>query len=566
MIVRHLGAGEIARVLRPVRLQSERERQRPRRYVVKTVILFGLAFAPHLVAVETPHVVIDERLVLRRVLFEDRFDQHPLRLVQVDHVRPRGECARRRGSVLFHVAVGGRRSEWRSGDLHFDPRAAQNFDQLGRPDAVGVGQDHDALQLGSTVGVHALRAEIVEILQPLGFIFRRLFERRHRRDIVFRDRAAQGCDRTVLARPPEPLEPAAVRLVRHSDRAIQGRKRVPVSRIKKVEHVADVVVPTVRVERPSVRSAVYVEPFVRHGLREIWVDRQCRGREEKLRRLAVMVDGDLRVPVHERLLQIARLLLRHRQRVAVEVETEMVDAAVDAPRLSVLDGVAVGVAGRDRVVPRDEPFVPVGVLACNDEHDSVFQNVERRRFVRRGELVNDLHHRLERRRFVAVYRVRHPRDRGRRTGDRLGVGGTRPTRVRQPTDVRLDLVHAGDVLGRRDRNDMLHAVLVRLADVVYLHALGRGRRDGLDHAFHLGVCRVKIAHVETQYALRPRHVRAVFAAGVKVELLLGLGRRSGGAKRHQEQGENDLDLHSLFVGHTRESGMISDVYNIAVKY
>src|SRR5205085_3750417 len=54
-----------ASVLRPVRIKTERKRQRPRCDVVKSVILFSLTRSLHLIAPESTHVVLDERLVLR---------------------------------------------------------------------------------------------------------------------------------------------------------------------------------------------------------------------------------------------------------------------------------------------------------------------------------------------------------------------------------------------------------------------------------------------------------------------------------------------------------------------
>jgi hypothetical protein len=120
-------------------------------------------------------------------------------------------------------------------------------------------------------------------------------------------------------------------------------------------------------------------------------------------------------------LQVARLGLRRGDVVAVQVEAVAVDATVDRPRLVVLGGGRVRVAVAERVVPRDEALVAVGVRADVDESHAVLQDVERRRLVRRGELIDDLHHRLERRRLVAVDRVGEPHVDGR--------GGDEPLRL-----------------------------------------------------------------------------------------------------------------------------------------
>ena len=76
----------------------------------------------------------------------------------------------------------------------------------------------------------------------------------------------------------------------------------------------------------------------------------------------------------------------------------------------------------DRVIPRREPLVTVGIgRGIEDDYDR-FENLERLGLVGGGELVADLHRRLEPGRFVAVDRVledRHGRAlRGNRRGAR----------------------------------------------------------------------------------------------------------------------------------------------------
>src|SRR4051794_25507101 len=134
---------------------------------------------------------------------------------------------------------------------------------------------------------------------------------------MFGYRTAQGDDRTVIASPAKAFEPTAVRFVRHPDRTVERRVSVPVPRIKKIEHIANEIIPVIRVEGFSVRATVDVEPLIGDGLRDVRIDRQGSRRKEKLRRLAVMIDGNLRVPLYEGLLQIACFFLRHRERVAV---------------------------------------------------------------------------------------------------------------------------------------------------------------------------------------------------------------------------------------------------------
>ena len=90
-----------------------------------------------------------------------------------------------------------------------------------------------------------------------------------------------------------------------------------------------------------------------------------------------MIDHYLRIPFEKRLLHILRFLLRGGDIVAIQIETKMIETSPDRPRLAVFDRVSVGVSGGDGVVPGDKAFVPVGIFAGDDQHDRVFQNVER---------------------------------------------------------------------------------------------------------------------------------------------------------------------------------------------
>ena len=190
-----------------------------------------------------------------------------------------------------------------------------------------------------------------------------------------------------------------------------------------------------------------------------------------MRRLAVMIDRELRVPFDVRLLHVPRFFLRKRQRVAVQVKAVMVNASPDRPRLAMLDRVAVGAADRDRVVPRRKTFVPVRIFAGHDQHDGVLQNIERRRFVRCGKLIDDLHKRLERRRFVAVDRVCHPGDRRIVLRDRVRLGRDVFRGSVRRAVLRLYLIEPRDIFRRGDGDDVLHPVLVRRADVEDLYAV-----------------------------------------------------------------------------------------------
>ena len=94
-----------ARVFRPESVHAERERQTPSRDVVKTVAFLVGGFAAQFVAAETLHIIADERLVLRRVLFEQSLDPNFLRLIQVNDVRTGGKSFVCGGRIFLKIGV-----------------------------------------------------------------------------------------------------------------------------------------------------------------------------------------------------------------------------------------------------------------------------------------------------------------------------------------------------------------------------------------------------------------------------------------------------------------------------
>ena len=132
-------------------------------------------------------------------------------------------------------------------------------------------------------------------------------------------------------------------------------------------------------------------------------------------------------------------------------------------------------------------------------------------------MIDDLHHRLERRGFVAVDRVGEPDDERRLSHKPLRVLLRKPAWIAETADVGFDSIDAAHVLGRR-RDDEVHtAILVRVADVGDDHAVGRGSGDRTYDLLHLRVVGVKVAYVEAEDALRARHVLPIRSARVKVE-------------------------------------------------
>ena len=302
-------ARNIRRLFGPPGVNAEYKRQRPRRNVVEPVIFLRLPAPAHLVAAKPRHIVVHKRFVLRRVLLEERLYQDPLRLVEIDNIRTRRKRAASRRRVLVHVTVSRRGRKRCSCSFYLDIAQPKNVDHLRRLYSVRRRVDDHALQSrAGTVG-HSPCSKVVKIPKPLNLVLRRRLKRCHRRDVVFRDRRTERHDRPVVARPPQPLRPAAIRLVRHSRRPVEARIHVPIPRIERIEHVANVVIPLVRIKCSRIRATVNLKPFVVLWLRQVRVDRQRDRREKVLRRLAVMIDRDLRVPFHVRPLHVARFFL-----------------------------------------------------------------------------------------------------------------------------------------------------------------------------------------------------------------------------------------------------------------
>ena len=188
---------------------------------------------------------------------------------------------------------------------------------------------------------------------------------------MFSDCRTKCRNRAVVACPFQTFKSAAVGFVSHPDCAVQTRIRIPVTRIKKIENVAVVIIPTVAVKRLSVGASENVHPFIGHGLRQIRIDRQRDRREKELRRLSVMVNDDLRIPFKQGFLQILRFLLRNRNIIAVEIETVMIISAPNRPRFTMFERGAVGVSGCNRVIPGCKTLVSVRVFARNNQDDII---------------------------------------------------------------------------------------------------------------------------------------------------------------------------------------------------
>ena len=209
----------------------------------------------------------------------------------------------------------------------------------------------------------------------------------------------------------------------------------------------------------------------------------------------MMVHGHLRIPLDKCLLHISRFFLREGERVAIEVKSIMVDAAPYRPRLAMLNSVSIGVANRNGIVPGGKSLVSVRIFAGQYENDGILQNIHRRRLVGCGELIDDLHKCLERRRFVAVDGVCHPGDRRITSGDGVSVGRRDLSRIGETSICGLDIVEACKIFGRRNCDQMLHSMFARSSDVKDLYPFRGCLGDRVDHLLHLGISRVMVTDI-----------------------------------------------------------------------
>ena len=336
---------------------------------------------------------------------------------------------------------------------------------------------------------------------------------------------------------------ATVGLVRHPGGTLKRRPFVPVADVEKVEHAAHVVLPAVTVERGGVAAAVGREPLGRlrrqvhvHRLRDRW--------EEEGRRRRVMVDEHLWVPAQDAVHHRPYLGLALGEQVAVHVEAVVAVAARDAPGLVLLERPRVIGADADGVVPGREALMPIGVRRWVEDNNHRLQDLLGLRFVRRGELIGDLHGRLESRRFVAVNRVVEHRDGRALRRDRGRPPGRRLARIHELRDTGPDLIEFGEV--RRIRNDQGAdgPVLARASPRLDSHAVGGGGDQGVEIVLHHCVHGVLAAGRVSGDCFGARHGGPIGAAGVEVERLLG-GQR--GCQRHHEQ-QGEAGAHDVYRG------------------
>ena len=182
---------------------------------------------------------------------------------------------------------------------------------------------------------------------------------------MFCDRRTKRRDRSVIARVAQTFRAAAIRFVRHSDRTIERRIHIPIAGIERIENITHVVVPFVRIERGSICASVDLIPFREIRFGKIRIYRKSIGRKKELRRLTMMIGGDLRIPFEKCALQVLRFLLRRDESIAIQIKTIVRKTAVNRPRFAMFESERIRVADADRVVPRDESLVSIGVFPCN---------------------------------------------------------------------------------------------------------------------------------------------------------------------------------------------------------
>ena len=346
---------------------------------------------------------------------------------------------------------------------------------------------------------------------------------------MVRDPIPQCRDRAVVAAIVEFA--AAIGLIRHAGRALEGGPLVPVPDVEEVEHPAHLILPAIAIEGRGIAAPIGVEPFRGLG-RKIHVHGLGDRREEERRRGRVMIHEHLRSPAHHAVHHRAHLRLTLRQEVAIHVEAEMAVATRDAPRLGLLERERMVGADGDRVIPGGEPLVPVGVGRRIEHHHHRLEDLERLRFVRRRQLIGHLQRRLEPRRFVAVDRVVEYRHGRTLRGDRRGARGRRLPWVGEFRHAGADLIELGQVRGIGDDQRSNRPVLGRTAPRLDPHAVARGGDQGVEIVLHHCVHRVLLAGRVAGDRFGAWHSGAIRATRVEVERYLG-GKR--GHERHDGQ-------------------------------
>ena len=165
------------------------------------------------------------------------------------------------------------------------------------------------------------------------------------------------------------------------------------------------------------------------------------------------------------------------------------------------------------------------------------------RFVRCGELINNLHHRFKRSRFVAVNRVSHPRDCRIILNNGVCIAWRSSARIGQTRICGFDFVQTRNILRRRNRHDVLHSIFVSQTDVENAHTVRRSFGDFVNHFFHLCVSRMMIADIKTQNGLRTRNFRSIFAARVKIKFFLRLRETKLCKKTEKDSQQNAFYFH-----------------------
>src|SRR5690606_35994082 len=157
-----------------------------------------------------------------------------------------------------------------------------------------------------------------------------------------------------------------VRFVRHARGTCERRPRIEVTRVVQVELIANEIEPAVLVEGRSVTAADCRHPLLAQRTGNMLVHRSCGRRKEILCGLTMKVHCNLRFPAQHRTHDRLDLGLRTRHYVAVHVEPVVIEAALDAPGLAMLECREVRISHGYGVVPYGEPFMAVRIRAGVD--------------------------------------------------------------------------------------------------------------------------------------------------------------------------------------------------------
>src|SRR5262249_52971512 len=274
-------------------LDSHRQRQRPGSQIVEIVVFFGF-LGPLLFVRFTMLLLPHQKLwILGSFEIEERSGHSTIWLSRID------EIGTSRNQFVSEIAAAAIRSLC---NTHF-AISPGNFYALQLQEGQKL-RDCRRVRIRNKIAFW-LRAfdgrfeEIAIVPQPLpavcgsrengGKICRKMFS----------DAITKSQYSSIVSIPAISQHAAAVCFVCHSGRPMEGGPGIPVSWVKKIEHLPNEIGPTVSIEGGGIHFAEDFQPFRCCFCRQIRIDGKRGRREEVFFGLPMMVGQNLRMPFQE---------------------------------------------------------------------------------------------------------------------------------------------------------------------------------------------------------------------------------------------------------------------------